>query len=124
LSTHDGDKRQQESEGLSKGQIEPAKITQVFQAKVGHPTAQDLKRIIQSNQIVNYPVTAADIDRAKKIFGPSLPILKGKTTLHTPLTAVSGYVAVPPQIMPTNQHVSLSGDLVFVSVIPFFALLC
>ena len=110
-----------ESEGFSKRQIEHAKIAREFQAKVGHPSTSDLKRIIQSNQIVNCPVTTDDINRANKIFGPSLPILKGKTTRHAPLSVVSDYVAVPPQILSANKHISLSGDIFFVNRIPFFA---
>jgi hypothetical protein len=85
-----------ESKGYSKRQIEQAKVAQAFQAKVGHPSTSDLKQIIQSNQIVNCPVKTADIGRTDKIFGPSLPILKGKTTRHAPLLVVSDYVAVPP----------------------------
>jgi hypothetical protein len=46
-----------ESEGFSKKQIEQAKRAHVFQAKVGHPNTSDLEPIVQSNLIVNCPVT-------------------------------------------------------------------
>ena len=71
----------EESEGFSTRQIEQAKIAREFQAKVGHPSTQDLKSIVKSNLIVNCPVTAEDIDRAEKIYGPSVPILKGDKLL-------------------------------------------
>jgi hypothetical protein len=59
-----------ESEGFSKRQLEQAKTAHDFQAKVGHPSPSDLKAIIQSNLIINCPVTTDGIDRAEKIYGP------------------------------------------------------
>ena len=109
------------SEGFSKRLIEQAKAAHEFQAKVGHPSTQDLKSIVKSNLIVNCPVTAEDIDRAGKIYGPSVPILKGKTKRQNPLSVVSDYVAIPPVILSTNKYVTLSGDLFFVNKVPFFA---
>jgi hypothetical protein len=110
-----------ESQGYSKRQIEQAKTARDFQAKVGHPSTQDLKSIVKSNLIVNCPVTAEDIDRAEKIYGPSVPILKGKTTRHNPFPVTSDYVAIPPQILSVNRYVTLSGDIFFVNQVPFFA---
>jgi hypothetical protein len=110
-----------ESEGFSKRQLEQAKTARDLQAKVGNPSIQDLKAIIQSNLIVNCPITAEDIDRAEKIYGPSVPILKGKTTRQAPTTVVSDYMTVPPQILSANKDMTLSGDLLFVNKAPFFA---
>jgi hypothetical protein len=111
----------QESEGFSKRQLEQAKRARDFQGSIGHPSTQDLKNIIKSNLIINCPVTIADIDHAEKIYGPSVPILKGKTTRQTPLSVASDYIAVPPQILSANKYVTLSGDLFFVNKIPFFS---
>jgi hypothetical protein len=79
-----------------------------------------MKSIVKSNLIVNCPVTVEDIDRAEKIYGPSVPILKGKTTRQTPLSVASDYVAAPPEIMSANKCVTLSGDLFFINKVPFF----
>jgi hypothetical protein len=111
----------QESEGFSKKQLEQAKTARDFQAKVGHPSTHDLKSVIKLNLIANCPVTAEDVDRAEKIYGPSLPILKGKTTRQSPLPVVSDYVAVPASIMSANKYVTLFGDLFFINKIPFFS---
>ena len=85
----------QQSEGYSQKQIEQVKTARDFQAKVGHPSTQDLKLIVSSNIIVNCPITVADIDRDETIYGPSVPILKGKTTRHKPQAVQSDYLAVP-----------------------------
>ena len=103
LHCHDTKNRQptmvstvkEESEGFSKRQFKQAKAARHFQGKVRHPSTQDFKSIVKSNLIVNCPVTAEDINRAEKIYGPSVPILKGKTTHQNPLSVVSDYVAIP-----------------------------
>ena len=46
-------------------------------------------------------------------------MLKGKTIRHAPDQVISDYVAVPPQILSTNQHIMISGDIFFVNGIPF-----
>jgi hypothetical protein len=38
-----------ESEGFSKKQLEQAKTARDFPSTVGHPSTQDLKRIVQGN---------------------------------------------------------------------------
>ena len=60
-----------ESEGFTNQQVEQAKTARAFQAKVGHPSTQDLKTIIKSNFIVNCPVTTEGIDCTKKVYGSS-----------------------------------------------------
>jgi hypothetical protein len=129
LHYHDTNHRQltmvstvkEESEGYSQRQLTQAKIARAFQAKVGHPSTQDLKTIIKNNLIVNCPVTAEDIDRAEKVYGPSVSILKGKTTRHTPIPVVSDYLSIPSRILSANRYITLSGDLFFVNRVPFFA---
>ena len=70
----------QNEEGFTKRQIEAAKKAREFQAVTGFPSTADLKAVIASNQVANCPITIEDLSRAEKIFGPSLPILKRKTT--------------------------------------------
>jgi hypothetical protein len=110
----------QKSEGFSKKQIAQAKTARDFQTKVGHPSTQDLKSVIKLNLIANCPVTTADVDRAETIFGPSLPILKGKMTCQSPKSVQTDYVAVPDSILSANQHVTLFGDIFFINKVPFF----
>ena len=108
------------AEGYSKRQVEAAKRAREFQSTVGHPSTADLKNIIKANLIANCPVSPDDVERAEKIFGPSVPILKGKTTRTTPDAVVAEYIAVPRSILAANQQVTLCMDLFFVNKVPFF----
>jgi hypothetical protein len=87
---------------------------------VGHPSTQDLKSVIKLNLIANFPVTTEDVDRVETIFGPSLPILKGKMTRQSPQSVQTDYIAVPESILSTNQHVTLFSDIFFINKVPFF----
>ena len=107
-------------QGYSRRQIAAAKAARTLQSIVGHPSTADLKSVLRSNQVANCPVTPADVDRAEAIYGPSVPILKGKTVRKTPLPVVSDYVAVPPSILEKNRYVTLAGDIFFVNSVPFF----
>ena len=106
--------------GYSQRQIAAAKAARNLQSIVGHPSTNDLKTILQTNQIANCPISPADIVRAEKIYGPSVPILKGKTTRKTPDPVKSDYVAVPSQILAANKNVTIAGDIFFINKIPFF----
>jgi hypothetical protein len=50
------------SEGYSEIQIWKAKEACKFQAKLSHPSTQDLKNIIKSNMITNCPGLVADVE--------------------------------------------------------------
>ena len=51
-----------------------------LQSVIVNPSYQHFKKILQDKLISNCPVTVTDVEAAEDIFGPSLKVLKGKTT--------------------------------------------
>ena len=103
----------------SKRQLTDAKTARELYAKVGYPLIKDLANMVKKNMIMNCPVTIEDVMRARKITGPSVQALKGKTIRTKPNPVVSDYVAVPHAIFEENRNVTLSVDVMFVNRIPF-----
>ena len=52
------------SEVYIQNHIRNAKIARKLKTKVGHPITHDLKKILNTNQIVKCPVTVAEIDHS------------------------------------------------------------
>ena len=103
------------AEGYSQRQVNLARTARQLQSMVGHPSTRDLKHIVKCNMLTNCPVSVQDIERAEKIFGPSVPILKGKTTRKTPDAIVLDYVAVPRSIIEANKNLNLFGDIFYIN---------
>ena len=127
LHYHDPKQRQmvlvniikENKEGFTPHQIASAKAACKLQATIGYPSISDLKAILKSNQVANCPVTVTNINQAEQIYGPSVPMLKGKTDCQAPMPVIFDYVAVPPEILLANQQVIFSGDIFFINNILF-----
>ena len=105
--------------GYSARQISDAKRARELYSKVGFPSNPDFKNLIKNNMIINCPVTSDDVDRANKIYGPSIATMKGKTTGTKYKTVVTDYVDVPTSVLDSNKDMNLSGDILFFQPHPF-----
>ncbi len=81
-------------EGHTKRDVLQAKEARRAQAMIGNPSEGDFKGMVSGNLIKNYPVTTTDITNARKIFGPDLASIRGKTVQRTPAPVVADFVAV------------------------------
>ena len=55
------------------------------------------------------------------IFGLNIGSLKGKTPRSTPPPATIQNIDLPPDILDLYQNVIISGDIMFIKKVPFFA---
>jgi len=85
---------------------------------VGCPSVENFKAIIRQNILTNCPVTVADVDAAKKIFGPNIGTLKGKSTIPTSPVVKDDLVEIPMEIKELHKDIILCIDIMFVNGIP------
>ena len=108
-------------QSYTKREVKGAEAARKLQQVIQFPTTNQFKEIIRNNVIKNCPITLRDIDAAEDIFGPSVYALKGRTTRKNPdpVKMWGKYEQIPRKIKKRNQKVSLCGDIMFVSSLPF-----
>ena len=102
-----------------KREVLKAKEARRAQAMMGNPSKKDYKTMVSNNLILECPITSMDITRARAIFGPDLPSVRGKTVQTTPAPVVADYVAVPQKLVDANKATTLAADVFFVDGIAF-----
>ena len=98
--------------------MEKAKAARKLYYIVGSPTVEAFKAMLKGNMIKNCPVTAADEDIEKKIYGPAISTSKGKTTRKTPKAVVADEVMIPQELLTKHQQHELCIDIMFVNQQP------
>jgi hypothetical protein len=110
-------------EGHTKRDVLQAKEARHAQAMIGNPSEGDFKGMVSGNLIKNCPITTTDITNARKIFGPDLASIRGKTVRRTPGPVVADYVAVPCSLVEQNGIVTMAADVFFVDGTAFLVTL-
>ena len=70
-----------------------------LQIKVGRPSTGTFVDLLKRNIIANCPITPADVEAAKHIFGPDIGSLKGKTIWRNPPIVDSPVTPIPADIL-------------------------
>ncbi len=71
-------------------------------ALMGFPLESNLIKMVRNGMVANCPVTVADICAAKDIYGPDVPLLKGKTVCQRSPGVSLDFVEVPDEIYEQN----------------------
>ena len=64
-------------------------------------------------------MSADDVDRAMKIFGPPEPLLKGTMIYPSQVTHRNRSISIPIEILQKNKNLRLFCDICFVNGLPF-----
>ena len=89
--------------------------------KLGHPSEKEYQHILESNFILNCPITVDDAKRALKIYGAAVSTLKGKT-VKKQNKGIPDYrkTMIPAPIIEQYKNIRIFMDIFFVNGIPFF----
>jgi hypothetical protein len=90
-------------------EVEQAKKAQEVLRRLGYPSPGALTELLQHGGMLNAPITSQDVQRALKIYGPGVAVLKGKTVRRPALPYKQESI---PRLI--SVLVTLSVDLMFV----------
>ncbi len=106
-------------EGYTRREVEEARTAQEAQAMLGHPTDQEFLGMVRSGMILNCPVTPTAMQNAKRIFGPNLAGVRGRTVRRPPESVTTNHIKIPRAILVQHEWVTLAADVMFVNGVPF-----
>ena len=106
-------------EFFTKSEIDKADKARLLQSQIGWPSTQAFTKYINNNLITNSGITGDDINRAHVIYGPPIPILKGKMKRIKPASKNISRLPLPPPILKHHPNLQLFIDFFFVNKMPF-----
>ncbi|KAL7551229.1 hypothetical protein ACHAWF_014413 [Thalassiosira exigua] len=103
-------------EGYTRAEVERAIEARKLQARTGHASEAEFKKQVnrkpvESTLFSDTRITSNDIANARKMFGPSVPVLKGKWTRGKPKRVDGEVVSIPTSIMERCRNVWLKVEL-------------
>ena len=110
----------QNKEYFSRAEIEGADQARILQDNISWPSTEDYKHYISSNQLRNCTVTIDDVTRAEAIYGPQVPILKGKMVRRRPehFTSIPR-VQIPAPLLEHHPTDELNMDYMYINGTPY-----
>ena len=102
-------------QGYMQHQFEHAKLAQKLYHIVRMPTIQSFKAMLRTNIIKNCPVTVEDVTMAKKIFGPLMSSLEGKSTKRKLELVKKDLIKIPKELITNHRNIKLCIDTMFIN---------
>ena len=105
----------------SKREIRKADEARQLSRVLGHPEQSVLERMIKHNVLQNCTVTVQDVNRAAKIYGRSIPAIKGRSKrTETARLPSRTTVEIPKEIIDDFKEITLCIDFFYISGLAIF----
>ena len=99
--------------------IERDKFSRKIYINVGLLTFNNFKHMFSANMISNCTISVSDIRNYGKIYGPSIPSIKGKITRSKPSTVINDNIQIPSEIYNNNSNIELCFDIIYINSVAF-----
>ena len=111
-------------EGFTKEEFLKAKEVWEAHVMMAHPSDAKLKQVVsKTNSVHNCPVTVAAITDARKLFGPNIGGIRGKTVRKRAQKVRLEYVSISRELYERLKEVTLCAGMMSVNGLPFFVML-
>jgi hypothetical protein len=105
---------------FNRQEIEGVDRARILQGNIGWLLTKDMRNYIASNLSVNCNVTVDDVNRAEAIYGPQVPLLKGKMVRRCPEHIANvPRVALPTPVLKHHPTDEINMDFLFVNGTPY-----
>ena len=85
-------------EGFTPREVKLARTAREAKAMMASPSEEDLKNAVSSSAIENIPIDKVDVSNSRRIYGPALEDIRGKTTRRKPDHVKARHVKIPIEV--------------------------
>eukprot|EP00804_Cyclotella_cryptica_P029934 CCRYP_017818-RB/>CCRYP_017818-RB protein AED:0.41 eAED:0.41 QI:0/0/0/1/0/0/2/0/209 len=110
--------------GYTRKDMDTARMACEVQAMMAHPLDETLKHLVSStNAMRNIDISVPAIANAKKLLGPNLGGVRGKTVRQRPSAMRPESITIPWDLYKWYKNVTLTANVMFVNGLPFLVTL-
>lgn len=104
---------------FTRREVNRAEQARRLMAVIGRPSEQQLCDILNNRQLINSDISGQDVLNARKIFGPEVGSLKGKTVRRKEPYVNLTARPIPADIMERHREVVICFDIMYINNIAF-----
>ena len=97
--------------GFAERQLARAKKACNCQGIMAHPSIQDHKQAVCSNEIKDCPIAETDMKMMQNVYGPNIAKVKGSQVRIKPVPVMENCILLPKNALKAQKCVTLTADM-------------